>query len=376
LTTIRTLTVVATIKNWFLEQLNVDNTFLHGDLSEEIYMTFPPDINTDSQNNSTRVCRLTKSLYGLKQASKPWNEKLISFLKTLGFKQSKADNSLFIKNIKTSITVLLVYVDDIILAGDDIKDIVDIKEALNATFRIKDLGQLKFFLSLEIARTHDGIHICQRKCALDILPNAGMLNAKPVPTPMIRKNEKLFEQGVDIHDATTFRKIIGRLLYLVNTRPDISFVVQFLSQFVQAPAKSHHQAIQRILRYLKNSKAQGIFYYKNSIIHLKAFSDSDWASYSITGGSNTGYCIYLKDSLISWRTKKQSTISRSLSEAEYKALTFTCFEIQWLTFLLEDLCVQPCSITNLYCDSQSARHIVVNNIFMNVLNTLTLIVMW
>ena len=152
-------------------------------------------------------------------------------------------------------------------------------------------------------------------------------------------------------------------MYLVNTRPDISLAVQFLSQFVQAPSMYHHQVVQRILIYIKSSPAQGIFYPKTSIVQLKAFSDSDWASCSITRHSTIGYCIYLGESWISWKTKKQSTIYRSSSKVEYRALATTCCEIQWLIYLLKDLCITPCNIASLFYDSESARHIARNNSF-------------
>jgi len=216
------------------------------------------------------------------------------------------------------------------------KEIQAVKSSLNAVFAIKDLGQLHFSLGLEIAKTKKGIHVCQRKYALEILADAGMAGAKPVSTPMVKKNEKLFEQVV-VHDVSAYRRIIGRLLYLVNTRPDISFIVQCLSQFVQAPTKQHHQAAQGILRYIKSSPAQGIFDPKDTDIQIKAFSDSDWASCILTRRSITGFCIFLGESLISWKTKKQNTVSRSSFEAEYRALAATCCEVQWVTFLLEDL---------------------------------------
>lgn len=217
---------------------------------------------------------MTKSLYGLKQASRQWYEKLASYLLTIGFIQSQADNSLFIKKIEKSFIALLVYVDDIILIGDDMHEINIMKNLLNVTFKIKDLGKLKYFLGLEIARTHEGSHLCQKKYALEILDDAGMLGAKPTTTPMQKKTENMFEE-VDIHEPSSYRRLIERLLYLVNTRPEICFAVQHLSQFVQKPTIHHHRAVQHVLRYIKAALAQGLFYSKNSVLHLKAFTDSD-----------------------------------------------------------------------------------------------------
>jgi len=185
-------------------------------------MELPPIINTDKPH---QVCRLTKSLYGLKQASKQWYDKLNTYLYTINFNQSKVDDSLFVKKTKTSFIAILVYVNDILITRNNINDINEVKSSLNSIFKIKDLGQLKFFLGLEIARTKSGIHICQRKYALEILSDAGMLSVKPVSTSMIKKNKNLFIQNAPMHDRNTYRRVIERLLYLVNTRPDINFPI-------------------------------------------------------------------------------------------------------------------------------------------------------
>jgi len=239
----------------------------------------------------------------LKQASKQWYNKLTTFLYSINFTHSKTDSSLFIRKIENAFITLLIYVDDIVIVGNNMKEIQVVKNSLNGAFAIKDLGHLKFFLGLEIARTKKGIHIFQRKYALEILSDVGMTDAKLVSTPMVKKNEKHFKQVV-VHDISAYRRIIGHLLYLVNTKPDISFSVQCLSQFVQAPTKLHHQAAQRVLRYIKFSPSQGIFYPKDTNVQIKEFSDSDWASCISTRYSTTVFSIFLGESLISWKTKK------------------------------------------------------------------------
>ena len=360
LTTIRLLLALASAHNWHLHQLDVDNAFLHGDLDEEVYMTPPPRLITSKPN---QVCRLTKSLYGLKQASRQWFAKLSSFLISVGFIQSSSDYTLFIKKTACTFTALLVYVDDIILAGNSINEINNIKNSLHSSFIIKDLGQLKYFLGLEIARTKKGIHICQRKCALDILHECGMLASKPSSTPLNHDTKILFEDKPLLHNVNSYHILIGRLLYLTNTRPDITFVVHLLSQFSQQPTIHHHQATQHILRYIKSNPAQGISFVADSSIQLKAFSDSDWAACPNTRRSMTGLCIFLGTSLISWKSKKQTTVSRSSSEAEYRALATTTCEVQWLTHLLNDFNIKPNVTTVLYCDNQVARHIALNPTF-------------
>lgn len=232
LTTVRLLLALAATQQWDLQQLDVDNAFLHGDLDEEVYMQLPPGLVPHSAN---QVCRLTKSLYGLKQASRQWFDKLSTFLISHGYSSSISDNSLFTKHNGSSFTALLVYVDDVILTGNSPIEITTIKQLLHQQFRIKDLGKLKYFLGLEVSRTSKGIHICQRKYALDILFEWGALASKPCSTPMIKSNQLLYDSDAALYDPTAYRRLIGCLLYLTTTRPDISFAVQNLSQFIQAP---------------------------------------------------------------------------------------------------------------------------------------------
>jgi len=220
ITTVRLLIAIDAAKNWHLDQLDVNNAFLHGDLNEEVYMTLPQGLHTDKPD---QVYRLMKSLYGLKQASRQWYPKLTSFLLNIGFIQSSSYHSLFTKKFGLSFLSLLVYVDDITLTGNDINDMSEVKNFLNKNFRIKDVGQLSYFLGLEVTRSKRGIHVCQRKYALDILADRGMLAAKPCFTPMTKDMKLMFEQNEPIHEEDYYRRIIGRLIYLTSTRPDINF---------------------------------------------------------------------------------------------------------------------------------------------------------
>nr|KYP42297.1 hypothetical protein KK1_036289 [Cajanus cajan] len=260
-----------------------------------------------------QVCKLQRSIYGLKQASRQWYAKLSSFLISHGYKQSISDYSLFLKRNKDSFTALLVYVDDIVLSGNDLAEITSITALLNNAFKIKDLGDLKFFLGFEVARNNLGINLCQRKYALDILHDTGMLDSKPSSTPIDYGTRLHQQSGVPLSDseASEYRRLIGRLIYLTNTRPDITFVVQHLSQFISKPRSTHQQVAARILRYVKATLGSGIFFSAKSVIQLQGFSDSDWADCLDTRRSITGFSIYLGSSLISWKSKKQATVSRS-----------------------------------------------------------------
>ncbi|XP_014522704.1 uncharacterized protein LOC106779159 [Vigna radiata var. radiata] len=320
----------------------------------------PPGLSVHQEG---QVCRLTKSLYGLKQASRQWFEKLSSFLISVGYVQSKSDHSLFIKRNSRDFTTLLVYVDDIILAGNSMTEINHIKALLDNKFHIKNLGELKYFLRLEVARSKKGIHLCQRRYALDILKETGMLGCKPCSTPFLSDTSSLYKTDSYLDDPGSYRRLIGKLLYLTNTRPDLCFSINLLSQFMKSPTNHHYRAMQHVLRYIKSKPSEGLFFGADSPIHLKAFSDSDWATCPNTRRSTTGFCIFLGSSLISWKSKKQSTVSISSTEAEYRALATIVCEIQWIHYLLQDLQAQEAGTPVLYCDNKSARHIAHNQSF-------------
>ncbi|XP_019435862.1 PREDICTED: uncharacterized protein LOC109342306 [Lupinus angustifolius] len=314
-------------------------------------------------SNPSLVCKLNKSLYGLKQASRQWFAKLSHSLISLGYKQSHHGHSLFTKTTQSSFTALLIYVDDLILAGNDPKEITTVKNYLHRTFKIKDLGDLRYFLGLEVARSKHGITLCQRKYAIDLLSDTNFLTSKPVPTTMVRSTHLHQNDSKPYSNPLLYRQLVGRLLYLTNTRPDITFAIQQLTQFMANPTINHHKAINRVLRYIKGTIGQGLFYPSNYIIHLKGYTDSDWATCPDTRRSISGYCMFLGNSLVSWKAKKQNTASRSSSEVEYRALAIASCEVQWLTYLLNDFHVIFKTPALLYCDNDSARHIAANSVF-------------
>lgn len=256
ITTVRVLLTIVAIQGWYVEQLDVNNAFLHGDFHEEVYMTLPPGI---SISKPSQVCKLRKSLYGLKQASRQWYSKLSSFLISLGYAQSQADHSLYVKSHKEFFTAILVYVDDIVVAGNSMLEIQNVKHLLDQKFRIKDLGSLRFFLGFEIARSTKGIFMNQRKYTLELLEDTGFLGAKPSLIPYDPNLKLSPTDGTLLEDPTRYRRLIGRLIYLTNTRPDISFDVQHLSQFVSKPLVSHFQAATRVLWYLKSCPARAFY---------------------------------------------------------------------------------------------------------------------
>lgn len=221
-----------------------------------------------------------------------------------GFTQSKVDYNLFTCITATTFTALLVYVDDIVVASNSLESISALKTFLNTHFRIKDLGTLRYFLGIEVARSPKGIHLCQRKYTLDILADLGNLACKPLKLPMDQNHKLSKSSGTPLADPTSYRQLIGRLLYLTLTGPDISYPIQVLSQFMDHPSTSHLAAAHKVLRYLKNAPGQGILLSSSSPLQLRGYCDSDWASCPDTRKSVTGFCIFLGHSLISWRSKK------------------------------------------------------------------------
>jgi hypothetical protein len=308
MTIVRTFLAVAAAKHWVLHQLDVNNAFLHGDLDEEVYMVLPPGFKGKGES---KVCKLTKSLYGLKQASREWFYKLSTALLDLSFSQSKADYSLFTKAQGSLFIGLLVYVDDIAITSNDVAAVNSLIADLNAKFCLKDLGSLKYFLGLEIARSSMGISVSQRKYALEILQDSGLLASKPVSFPMEQNLKLSRDAGTLLPDPTSYRRLIGRLLYLTLTRPDLTYSVQTLSQFMDKPRQPHLDAAYRVLRYVKHAPGQGLFFSTQSDFKLKAFCDAGWAGCYDTRRSITGFCVFLGTSLISWKSKKQQTVSRS-----------------------------------------------------------------
>eukprot|EP00261_Vitis_vinifera_P030615 XP_019071858.1 PREDICTED: uncharacterized protein LOC100853407 [Vitis vinifera] len=301
--TVKVLLSLASIYNWHLTHLDVNNAFLHGDLSEEVFMHLPPGYHREGEPllPSNTVCKLHKSIYGLRQASRQWFAKFSGVLISEGFQQSHSDYSLFIKTAGNDFIALLVYVDDIIVASNNKIAADNLKNSLNKSFKLKDLGNLKYFLGLEVARSAKGILINQRKYALELLSETGYLGCKPAKTPMQPNMQLSQDDGELLTDPSMYRRLIGKLIYLTITRPDLTYSVNKLSQFLSQPRRPHLQAVYRILQYIKGSPGKGIFFSASSSLQLKAFSDSDWAACPDSRKSVTGFCIFLGDSLISWK---------------------------------------------------------------------------
>ncbi|RVW41993.1 Retrovirus-related Pol polyprotein from transposon TNT 1-94 [Vitis vinifera] len=318
---VRLLLSMAAMCSWPLYQLDIKNAFLHGDLAEEVYMEQPPGFV--AQGESGLVCRLRRSLYGLKQSPRAWFSRFSSVVQEFGMLRSTADHSVFYHhNSLGQCIYLVVYVDDIVITGSDQDGIQKLKQHLFTHFQTKDLGKLKYFLGIEIAQSSSGVVLSQRKYALDILEETGMLDCKPVDTPMDPNVKLVPGQGEPLGDPGRYRRLVGKLNYLTITRPDISFPVSVVSQFLQSPCDSHWDAVIRILRYIKSTPGQGVLYQNRGHTQVVGYTDADWAGSPTDRRSTSGYCVFIGGNLISWKSKKQDVVARSSAEAEYRAMAF------------------------------------------------------
>ncbi|XP_026419567.1 uncharacterized protein LOC113315512 [Papaver somniferum] len=236
--------------------------------------------------------------------------------------------------------ILLLYEDDIILTGSSDILLSKLVQALSKEFSMKQLGDLNYFLGIEVKRTTDSLILTQKKYTLRLLTKANMLECKPYDTPVVKESRASINDGVLLQNTAEYRTIVGSLQYLTMTMPDISFGVNYVSQFMHAPTDTHYLLVKRILRYLKDTIGIGLTLRKGGISSVRAYIDSDWAGCPDTRRSTYGYAVFMGRSLICWSSKKQPTVSRSSAEAEYKCLSVTASELEWLSNVAKHIEVQ------------------------------------
>ncbi|PKU65522.1 Retrovirus-related Pol polyprotein from transposon TNT 1-94 [Dendrobium catenatum] len=360
LPTIRVLLTVALNNEWPVHQLDVANAFLHGNIEETIYMAQPRGFEDPS--HPQHVCRLHKAIYGLKQAPRQWYNTFTSYLTSIGFFHNTADPSMLCFKTNCTQVFLLIYVDDILITGNNQTEISMIIEKLHKQFSMKDLGQANDFLGVKIDTLNNSYFLSQKSYAWSLLQLAQMTACNPLANPSCTKLPTVFQDDPLLSDPTLYRRLTGALQYLTITRPDIAYSVNQLSQHMHNPLSQHVYLLKRLLRYLKGTLDYGIPISKSNLV-LSSFSDADWAGDPISRRSTSGYCSFLGNTIISWTVKKQHTVARSSTESEYRALAALTADIIWLRRLLADFGINQDEPTDMYCDNMSAIALANNPVF-------------
>lgn len=306
------------------------------------------------------VCKLQKALYGLKQSPRAWFGRFSLAMKRYGFKQSNSDHTLFLKHQGELVTALIIYVDDMIITGNDEKEITNLQKYLATEFEMKNLGGLKYFLGIEVARSSQGISLSQRKYVLDLLAETGMLDCKPADTPIVQNHGLGEHQNQTPTNKDRYQRLVGKLIYLSHTRPDIAYAVSVVSQYMHNPSEEHTNAVTRILRYLKASPGKGLMFRKNNHLNIDGYTDADWAGNITDRKSTSGYFTFVGGNLVAWRSKKQKVVALSSAEAEFCGMTKGLCELLWLRELLREIGYSPESTMRLFCDNKAAIAIAQN----------------
>jgi hypothetical protein len=354
---IRMLLAYASIMDFKLYQMDVKSAFLNGLIQEEVYVEQPPGFEIPDKPN--HVYKLQKALYGLKQAPRAWYERLSNFLLEKEFSRGKVDTTLFIKRKHNDILLVQIYVDDIIFGSTNDSLCKEFSLDMQSEFEMSMMGELKYFLGLQIKQTQEGIFINQSKYCKELIKRFGMDSAKHMSTPMstncyLDKDES--GQSIDIKQ---YRGMIGSLLYLSASRPDIMFSVCMCARFQSNPKQSHLSAVKRIMRYLLGTINLGLWYPKNSTCNLIGYSDSDFAGSKTDRKSTSGTCQFIGSALVSWHSKKQNSVALSTAEAEYISAGSCCAQILWMKQQLSDYGIILDRIP-IKCDNTSAINLSKN----------------
>lgn len=337
MTSVRMLIQEAAQDDLVLHQMDVKTAYLHAPMDYEVYMEQPEGFEVESTERL--VCKLNKSLYGLKQSGRNWNKLLHDHLVENGFDQNAADNCVYEKQSEGEKVVLIIWVDDLIIAASSNVLISEVKEMLKKRFKMKDLGELKHFLGIDFTQCKGEVRMSQSRHIGKVLQRFGMSDCKLRSTPCEQKLN--FDEEGEVVDATGYREMIGSLIYIMtSTRPDLSWVVSKLSQHLAQPKQQHWVTAKQVLRYLKGTIEHELCYKRSDLgLRLEGYSDADWASDHSDRRSTTGYCFSLttEGPVISWKSRKQPTVALSTCEAEYIALAASVQESMYLVQLLHGM---------------------------------------
>ena len=354
---IRMLCAFACFKDFKLFQMDVKSAFLNGFINEEVYVEQPPGFEDPKFEN--HVFKLSKALYGLKQAPRAWYDRLSSFLVEKGFSKGKVDKTLFIKKQKHDILIVQIYVDDIIFGSTNEDMCKNFSKLMSTEFEMSMMGELSYFLGLQIKQTKDGIFINQAKYTKNLIKKYSLENTRCFSTPMASSLKLDSDEKGKSVDQKLYRGMIGSLLYLTASRPDIMFSVCLCARFQSNPKESHLSAVKRIFRYLNGTTDLGLWYPRGVSINLVGYTDADFAGCKIDRKSTSGTCQFLGNALISWSSRKQHSVALSTAEAEYVAAGSCCAQVLWIRQQLKDFGIEA-NCVPIKCDNTSAINISKN----------------
>ncbi|GJY65031.1 retrovirus-related pol polyprotein from transposon TNT 1-94 [Tanacetum coccineum] len=355
LDTIRLILALAAHHGWDVFQLDVKSAFLQGELKEEVFVQQPPGY--EKKGEEDKVYKLTKALYGLKQAPRAWYSKIEAYFVREGFARCSSEHTLFTKSKEGGkLLIVSVYVDDLIYTGNDKSMCDEFKSSMMLEFDMSDLGKMRYFLG-------NGIFVCQRKYACEVLARFDMGNSNPVLNPIVPGTRLVKDEHGTKVDVTLFKKMVGSLMYLTTTRPDLMYGVSLISRYVGCPTESHWRAGKRLLRYLKGTTELGIFYKRKSKASLEVYTDSDYAGDMDDRRSTSGSAFLLGSAAVSWSSKKQPIVTLSTTESEYVAAASCACQCIWLRRILEELGHKEENTTVIWCDNMSTIQLSSNAVF-------------
>lgn len=361
LTSIRVVMQKAAQDDLILHQMDVKTAYLHAPIDRDIYMEQPEGYKKEGDE---LVCKLEKSIYGLKQSGRNWNEMLHTCLVDDNFIQNPTDHCVYTKeSTETGKVIVVIWVDDLIIAASNTQSLERVKNMLSNRFKMKDLGRLKYFLGMDFSQSDGWVKVSQRRFVEKLLERFDMQECRVRETPCEPKLE--YSEGAPkISDVKKYREAVGSLIYLTTcTRPDICFVVNKLSQHFADPTDEHWVTVKHVLRYLRGTADKQLCFTKSQgSLGIQAYSDADWAADVSDRRSTTGYCVSMSkgSSLVSWKTKKQPTVALSTCEAEYMALALTIQECIHLEQLLGGMDSYVYEKTVVYEDNQGTIALVRN----------------
>jgi len=354
---IRLFIAYAAHKGFKLFQMDVKTAFLNGYLQEEVYVKQPPGF--EDSNNPNHVYALDKALYGLKQAPRAWYDRLTQFLLANGYRRGAIDRTLFLLEQDGEILAVQVYVDDIIFGSTNPALVEKFKDLMSSEFEMSMIGELSFFLGLQVVQTPEGTKIHQQKYIKELLKKFGMESSKSSTTPISPNNKINADVDGKAVDPTKYRGMIGSLLYLTASRPDIMFSVCLCARYQANPKESHIAQVKRIFKYLKGMDHLCLWYPRNCAFDLVGYTDADLARHLVDRKSTSGTAQFLGPCLISWASKKQNSVATSTAEAEYVAAASCCSQILWLKQQLKDFGISLSTVP-IKCDNTSAINIAKN----------------